>query len=80
MSDLEPRRDAQAQTPPATAEPWSVWWSWTVRLSGLAIMGHQAFFEQEDRQWLLLCAMGMMLGEIGLKAGLRFLLRQGGGQ
>jgi hypothetical protein len=84
VSDLEPPRDTppdrRATTSAPSPEPWSAGWSWTVRLLGAAIMAHQAFFETEDRQWLLLCAMGMMLGELGLKALLRFLLRTGGGE
>lgn len=46
---------------------------------GVAIMVQQTWFEQEDRQWLLLCAMGCLLGEIGAKSALRFMLRNGGG-
>lgn len=78
MTDLEPGQN----TKPAAQqqEPWSPWWSWAVRGLGFVIMAQQAFLKDEDRQWLLLCAMGMMLGEIGLKAGLRFLLRNTGGQ
>lgn len=72
--------DLEAPPPARPPEPWSGWWSWTVRIMGLVIMAQQAFFEQEDRQWLLLCAMGMMLGEIGLKAGLRFMMRAAGGR
>lgn len=82
MSDLEQRPDAPARRdPPAPRpEPWSATWSWIVRLFGLAIMAQQAFFEQQDRQWLLLCAMGMMLGEVGLKSLLRVVLRNMGGE
>lgn len=82
MTDLEPSRAGQPDppTPPAPPEPWSALWSWIVRLLGAAVIINQAFFEDADRQWLLLCAMGCLLGEVGLKAFLRFLLRNAGGE
>jgi hypothetical protein len=43
-------------------------------------MVQQAWFEQQDRKWLLLCAMALMLGELGVKSLFRFLLRDAGGQ
>jgi hypothetical protein len=79
VSDLEPPRDDPPDRPPRATEPWSATRSWIVWALGLTIMAHQAFFEQKDRQWLLLCAMGMMLGELGLKSILRFVMRNGGG-
>lgn len=81
MSELEPSRAGPLEPEGAQQpEPWPKGWSWFVRILGAATMVQQVWFEQEDRQWLLLCAMGMMLGEIGLKAGLRFLMRNVGGQ
>ena len=84
MSDLEtngrppPDISTPADPPSHPVEPWPAAWSWAVRILGLLIMSQQAFLENEDRQWLLLCAMGMMLGELGLKSILRFLLRNSG--
>lgn len=75
--DLEHKEPATEVA--ASPEPWSVWWSRLVQVAGLAIMGWQTFAEHSDRQWLLLCAMGMMLGEIGLRALFRLLLRASGG-
>lgn len=82
MTDLEQRPDEPPERRDPNSphpEPWSATRSWIVWGLGLAIMAHQAFFEQEDRQWLLLCAMGMMLGELGLKSVLRFVMRNTGG-
>ena len=80
MSELEPPRAGPPGPPKPSRQdqPWPAWWSWVVRFMGLAIMAQQAFFKEEDRQWLLLCAMGMMLGEIGLKALVRFFQNMGG--
>lgn len=77
MSDEVERKEAPE--PPASQEPWSIWWSRVVQVGGLGIMGYETFVEHADRQWLLLCAMGMMLGEIGLKSLFRVLLRVSGG-
>lgn len=77
--ELEPH-----ERPPTPArsqqEPWSATRSWIVWGLGLAIVIHQEFFESKERQWLLLCAMGMMLGELGLKSILRFVMRNTGGE
>ena len=82
MSELErPSETSPAATQqPVPPEPWPPLWSWIVRILGTAIMVQQAWFEQQDRKWLLLCAMALMLGELGVKSLFRFLLRDAGGQ
>lgn len=76
MTNEEERKEALP--PPEVREPWSIWWSRVVQVAGLGIMGYETFVEHADRQWLLLCSMGMMIGEIGLKALFRMLIRATG--
>lgn len=77
MNDLEQRPEL---APPAPRpDRWGASFFKLVQVSGLATFLYEAFVEQIDRPWLLLCSMGMMLGAIGLQAAVRVISRVVGG-
>lgn len=77
MTDLEqrPEPDPPARSP----DRWGSSFFKLVQVSGLATFLYEAFVEKNDRPWLLLCSMGMMLGAIGLQALVRVISRVAGG-
>lgn len=86
MSDLENRPEPQPPEPPdpslpsTGSDPWQIWFSKVVQVIGLLIMIFEAarilLIADEtkfaERPWLMMFAMGMLLGGMGLQAVLRW--------
>lgn len=62
---LEPRQD-----------PWQVWFSRLIQIVGLAIVIYETLAARVDRPWLLLVAVAMMVGGLGLQLIVRWLLER----
>jgi hypothetical protein len=62
---------------PSPSDPWGIWFSRLVQIAGLGIMVYETLVEKVDRPWLLLSAMSMLLGGIGLQALLRWAIGRG---
>jgi hypothetical protein len=73
-SDIEPGREDQPQaaSPPTTSDPWQIWFSRLIQVTGLGIMVFETLGRKAERPWLMLFATGMMLGGIGLQLILRW--------
>lgn len=71
----EPHR--HSPEPVGRQDPWSIWFSRFIQVFGAVIMGYEAFAEHTDRPWLLLCAMAMLIGGIGLQLIVRWALGRG---
>lgn len=67
---------------PESSDPWTVWFSRIVQIVGLVIVVEQLVVGQgsPDRPWILMIAVAMMLGGIGLQLLLKAVLRIGGSQ
>lgn len=76
MSDHEAEHK-EAPDAPRPADPWSIWFSRLVQVVGLAIMVYETLVEHTDRPWLLLSAMAMLLGGLGLQLIVRWALGRG---
>jgi hypothetical protein len=53
-----------------------VWFSRLIQIVGLAIVIYETLAEQVDRPWLLLVAVAMMVGGLGLQLIVRWLLER----
>lgn len=69
----QPRENPQ---PPPSSDPWQIWFSRIVQIGGLILIGYEARWEHNDRPWLLLVAVAMMTGGLGLQALARWLLER----
>lgn len=74
MSEPEPSHDTQ---PSPLRDPWAIWFSRLVQVTGLAIMVYETLVQKIDRPWLLLCSMSMLLGGLGLQAVVRWAIGRG---
>lgn len=59
-----------------TRDPWSIWFSRVMQVVGLLLVIYEAVAKDRDRPYLLLVAMAMMLGGLGLQLVLRWLLKR----
>lgn len=59
---------------PSSNDPWSIWFSRVIQVSGLAVVAYETTVEHADRPWLLLVATSMMLGGLGLQLVVRWAL------
>jgi hypothetical protein len=59
---------------------WTLWFFRIVQVVGLAIIIEQLIVGQgkEDRPWILLIGLAMLLGAFGIQLGLRAVMRIGG--
>jgi hypothetical protein len=64
----------QPKLSPLTSDPWSIWFSRLIQVSGSALVIYEALAEHSDRPVLLLVATSMMLGGVGLQLVLRWAL------
>jgi hypothetical protein len=64
---------ADTPTPPA-ADRWSLWFPRTMQSTGLLAFVYEVVVERQDRPWILLVAMAMMLGGVGLRLVLNYVL------
>jgi hypothetical protein len=55
-------------------DPWSIWFSRLIQVTGLGLVIYEALAEHSDRPVLLLVATSMMLGGVGLQLVLRWAL------
>lgn len=77
---LTPERPDPTPVPaPTRPDPWSIWFSRLMQVAGLGLVVYEAVGENVDRPYLLLVAMGMMLGGLGLRMVLEWLTRKVGG-
>jgi hypothetical protein len=71
-----PDQEQERERPPQ--DPFSLQFSRLVRVSGLLIAFHEAFFAHSDRTGLLTLSAVMMSGSLLADAALRRVLRSGG--
>lgn len=67
------------ETPPSRPDPWTVWFSRFLQVTGLGAFIEQLVVGQgaPDRPWILLISLAMMIGGLGLQILLRAVLRIG---
>ena len=69
-----PARRSRSRGP--KPDSWQVWFSRLVQVAGLGIVFYETLAEQVDRPWLLLVAVAMMVGGLGLQFIVRWLLER----
>lgn len=64
-----------------TQDPWTIWFSRLLQIIGVGTFIEQLIVGQggDDRPWILLISLAMMLGGLGLQLLLRALIRIGSG-
>lgn len=68
-----PSRRPARRPPPAAPDAWGKWFSRVMQTVGLGVVVFEAGWERNDRPWLLLVAVAMMTGGLGLQILLRWL-------
>lgn len=53
---------------------WSLWFPRTMQSTGLLAFVYEVVIERQERPWILLVAMAMMLGGVGLRLVLNYAL------
>lgn len=69
-----PRR--RARPPDQKPDPWQIWFSRLIQIVGLAVVVYEVRWEHNDRPWILLVAVAMMTGGLGLQALARWLMER----
>lgn len=79
MTGKPPRRRTRqqpAEEPQAPRDPWGIWFSRLMQIVGLSVIVYEARWEHNDRPWLLLAALAMMTGGLGLQVLVRWLMER----
>lgn len=59
---------------PEPSDRWSLWFPRAMQSTGLLAFVYEVVIERQDRPWILLVAMAMMLGGVGLRLVLNYVL------
>jgi hypothetical protein len=70
------RRRPQPPEQPARPDPWQIWFSRLIQIMGLGIVVYETRWEHNDRPWLLLAAVAMMTGGLGLQVLVRWMMER----
>jgi hypothetical protein len=68
------RRERPPEQP--RPDPWQIWFSRLIQVMGLAVVVYETRWEHNDRPWLLLVAVAMMTGGLGLQVLVRWLMER----